>query len=59
MVPSLPLMSCELSVSVKENSDRKKKKKRSKLMINGEVVAKLIISKKLITEAAVHGCSSK
>ena len=28
-------------------------------MINGEVVAKLIISKKLITEAAVHGCSSK
>ena len=26
MVPSLPLLSCELSVSVKENPDRKKKK---------------------------------
>ena len=25
MVPSLPLLSCELSVSVKENPDRKKK----------------------------------
>ena len=29
MVPSLPLLSCELSVSVKENPDRKKKKKRN------------------------------
>ena len=28
MVPSLPLLSCELSVSVKENPDRKKKKNR-------------------------------
>ena len=28
MVPSLPLLSCELSVSVKENPDRKKKKKK-------------------------------
>ena len=26
MVPSLPLLSCESSVSVKENPDRKKKK---------------------------------
>ena len=26
MVPSLPLLSCELSVSVKKNPDRKKKK---------------------------------
>ena len=26
MVPSLPLLSCELSVSVKENPDRKKNK---------------------------------
>ena len=26
MVPSLPLLSCELSVSVRENPDRKKKK---------------------------------
>ena len=26
MVPSLPLLSCELSVCVKENPDRKKKK---------------------------------
>ena len=25
MVPSLPLLSCELSVSVKENPDKKKK----------------------------------
>ena len=25
MVPSLPLLSCELSVSVKKNPDRKKK----------------------------------
>ena len=25
MVPSLPLLSCELSMSVKENPDRKKK----------------------------------
>ena len=29
MVPSLPLLSCESSVSVKENPDRKKKKKKS------------------------------
>ena len=28
MVPSLPLLSCELSVSVKENPDRKRKKKK-------------------------------
>ena len=28
MIPSLPLLSCELSVSVKENPDRKKKKKK-------------------------------
>ena len=28
MVPSLPLQSCVLSVSVKENPDRKKKKKK-------------------------------
>ena len=28
MVPSLPLLSCELSMSVKEITDRKKKKKR-------------------------------
>ena len=28
MVSSLPLLSCELSVSVKENPDRKKKKKK-------------------------------
>ena len=28
MVPSLPLLSCEFSVSVKENPDRKKKKKK-------------------------------
>ena len=27
MVPSLPLLSCKSSVSVKENPDRKKKKK--------------------------------
>ena len=26
MIPSLPLLSCDLSVSVKENPDRKKKK---------------------------------
>ena len=30
MVPSLPLLSCELSVSVKENPDRKIKKKLKK-----------------------------
>ena len=31
MVPSLPLLSCESSVSVKENPDRKKnQKKKSK-----------------------------
>ena len=29
MVPSLPLLSCELSMSVKENPDRKKKKKKN------------------------------
>ena len=28
MVPSLPLLSCESSVSVKENSDRKKNRQR-------------------------------
>ena len=30
MVPSLPLRSCELSVSVKENPDRKKQKTKNK-----------------------------
>ena len=30
MVPSLPLMSCELPVSVKENPDRKKKQAKQK-----------------------------
>ena len=30
MIPSLPLLSCELPVSVKENPDRKKKKLRLK-----------------------------
>ena len=30
MVPSLPLLSCESSVSVKENPDRKKKEKEKK-----------------------------
>ena len=30
MVPSLPLLSCESSVSGKENPDRKKKKKAKK-----------------------------
>ena len=37
MVPSLPLLSCELSVSVKENRDRKKinkKKKKKKVFLN-------------------------
>ena len=29
MAPSLPLLSCESSVSVKENPDRKKKKKKN------------------------------
>ena len=29
-VPSLPLLSCELSVSVKENPDNNKKKKKKK-----------------------------
>ena len=31
MVPSLPLLSCKSSVSVKENPDRKKKKKKNGL----------------------------
>ena len=30
MAPSLPLLSCELSVSVKENPDRKKKQQKNK-----------------------------
>ena len=30
MVPSLPLLSCESSVSVKENPDRKKTTKKNK-----------------------------
>ena len=29
MVPSLPLLSCESPVSVKENPDRKKKEKKN------------------------------
>ena len=37
MVPSLPLLSCESSVSVKENPDRKKKNK--KLFNKGEILA--------------------
>ena len=32
MVPSLPLLSCESSVSVKENPDRRKKKKKKKIV---------------------------
>ena len=35
MVPFLPLLSCELSVSVKENPDRKKKKKMSTTFLPG------------------------
>ena len=31
MVPSLPLLSCELSMSVKENPDRKKIKNKKKI----------------------------
>ena len=34
LVPSLPLLSCELSVCVKENPDRKKKKKLLPFTIN-------------------------
>ena len=34
MVPSLPLLPCELSVSVKENPDRKKKKKNPLYVTN-------------------------
>ena len=34
MVPSLPLLSCELSVSVKENPDRKKKKNKERKKSN-------------------------
>ena len=30
VLPSLPLLSCESSVSVKENPDRKKQKKQKK-----------------------------
>ena len=33
MVPSLPLLSCESSVSVKENPDRKKKKNTEYLSV--------------------------
>ena len=36
MVSSLPLLSCELSVSVKENPDRKKKKKKKKSCLDCE-----------------------
>ena len=36
MVPSLPRLSCEVSVSVKENPDRKKKTKKTKT-VNGNL----------------------
>ena len=38
MVPSLPLLSCESSVSVKENPDRKKKKKIKSWKISNFIV---------------------
>ena len=34
MVPSLPLLSCDSSVSVKVNPDRKKKKKKANVINN-------------------------
>ena len=34
MVPSLPLLSCESSLSVKENPDRKKKKRKKAESLN-------------------------
>ena len=34
MVPSLPLLSCEASVSVKENPEKKKKKKNGCASLN-------------------------
>ena len=48
MVPSLPLLSCELSVSLKENPDRKKKDAKKRLntlniIKNSEVKHKRLI----------------
>ena len=42
MVPSLPLLSCELSVSVKENPDRKKNKKNSVLIKSQLLICSLL-----------------
>ena len=39
MVPSLPLLSCELSVSVKENPDRKQKQKKNTFYYRTPLVA--------------------
>ena len=38
MVPSLPLLSCELSVSVKENFDRKKRRSEDLLLNTANVL---------------------
>ena len=46
MVPSLPLLSCELSVPVKENPDRKKKKSGFTILI--------ISNKKLTNIMKIH-----
>ena len=39
MVPSLPLLSCELSMSVKENPARKKKEKKA--IFEAQIMKKL------------------
>ena len=51
MVPSLPLLSCESSVSVKENPDRKKKSiwpsGYDKMLVPFSPVAKKVHSRKV------------
>ena len=48
MVPSLPVLSCESSVSVKENPDRKKKLRRSQRQAVIRLTEKIDKNKKFI-----------
>ena len=61
-VPSLPLLSCELSVSVKESPDRKKKKKKKisydNILISGFWV-ELFVKPSEINEKSFKGQRDK
>ena len=50
MVLSLPLLSCALSVSVKENRDRKKKNNNGLILLRSKAVVQMCSVKKVFLE---------